>query len=318
MANKNSKSTLPILAVLLFLLLAACGYLIYSNVQLKNQKEKVTSELDKVNEINNDLEVSFSNATDQLEGLKSDNVALNSIIEEQKVELEKKRDRINQLIYVERNYNQAQKEIESLKALSDKYVTEIQNLKDKNLQLTSENESLIQETAELSDSLSLTSQEKEKLEELRIKLEEERDELGAKVDVASAIRVNNVTATGYKIRNSGKLVDKSNADKVEQVSVCFTTEENPIAEEGEEVFYVRIINPLGETLAIEDLGSGTLVKSTDQSPLKYTMSGNLMYDRSEKQACLEWKPGLEFMKGIYKIEVYNKGFLTGTTEMRLK
>lgn len=325
MSRVKKSSAVPILIILLILLLGALGYLLFERAQMQSQNKSLKNELNEANDIRTELETSFNEANDQLESLKTDNVELNSLIEEQKIEINKKREKINRLISVDKKYKQAKKEIESLKVETARYISEIQKLKDKNIELTKSNTSLLKAKSALSKEVQESKEKnialKEKTKQLSTyneKIAKERDQLSKKVNKASVIQIENIEVSGYAIKNSGRLARRKKARNVEQVNVCFTAIKNEVSTLKEEEFFLRIIDPLGETMSIESLGSGILIKEADQQPIKYTNRGVMTYENVDKQVCMEWKPGIAFPSGTYEIEVYNKGYLSGKTTARFK
>ena len=100
--------------------------------------------------------------------------------------------------------------------------------------------------------------------------------------------------------------------------VCFLTETNMVTTSGQKKFYIRIINPQGETIAIEDQGSGVLTNKLDNSQVRYTTSGNVTYNNEDTNACIDWTLAEKLVKGDYKIEMYNNGFPVGKGSFLLK
>ena len=101
-------------------------------------------------------------------------------------------------------------------------------------------------------------------------LENEKSALSKKVNYASVIKVADVSATGWKNKQSGKPKKKSYAKNVEYLKICFDATANEITDAGMEQFYVRIINPIGETLAVEDLGSGITTNTKTGEEIRFT------------------------------------------------
>jgi hypothetical protein len=132
------------------------------------------------------------------------------------------------------------------------------------------------------------------------------------------IKVDGVEVTGLKTKKSGKDVKRSNADNIDKLQVCFNTTSNDVAEEGTEVFFVRIINPLGETLAMEDMGSGVMTNNENQEQVLYTQAKEMDYSGEAGNLCTIWAPNQPLQEGNYEVEIYNKGHLAGTTSFRLK
>ncbi|HKK87297.1 MAG TPA: hypothetical protein VJ917_00520, partial [Saprospiraceae bacterium] len=114
-----------------------------------------------------------------------------------------------------------------------------------------------------------------------------------------------------KIRGSGKQVEKAKADKIELVEVCFNTTKNFATPKGKELFHVRIMNPEGQTLAVESTGSGTINDVVSGKKMRYTTSTTIDYQQENQQVCVDWKPNSALRAGRYEALIYNKGYLTG-------
>ena len=93
---------------------------------------------------------------------------------------------------------------------------------------------------------------------------------------------------------------------------------NEVVKPGIEQFFVRVVNPNGETLAIEDLGSGVIQHAITGEDVRYTQFAETEYNNEEQELCLLWAPSLAFQAGKYDVEVYNKGFLCGKSSFALK
>ncbi len=148
-------------------------------------------------------------------------------------------------------------------------------------------------------------------------LETEKSNLTSVVTKASVIKVAEVSASAWKVRKSGKPAKTKSASKTDRVKVCFTTTQNDVAAEGNERFFIRVINPLGETLALETLGSG-ITSTYDQQEIRYTQSKELPYENNSLVGCFLWEPNVAFTAGTYNLEVYNKGYLAGEGNFLLK
>jgi len=142
--------------------------------------------------------------------------------------------------------------------------------------------------------------------------------LDKKVNIASVVNVGDVSATGWKIRRNGKTAKKKYAKNVDRLELCFNTSENLVTDPGDELFHIRIINPLGETLAVEEMGSGVMTDASDKEQIRFTQAQTIDYQNESTQICMNWEPSTGFDKGLYSVEVYNKGYIAGRGEFRLK
>ncbi len=207
----------------------------------------------------------------------------------------------------------------------DEYLVEINTLKEENAQLASANTQLTADkemlTSDLESQRTMNDElvtAKAALVSEKETLESEKASLSKKVTYASVVKVTNVSATGYKAKSGGKEKKKKYAKNVDYLKVCFNTTQNDVAEAGLEQFFVRVINPIGETLAMEDLGSGITTNTKTGEEIRYTKIKELEYNNDEMVSCFLWEPNSSFTKGTYEIEVYNKGYLAGTGSVTLK
>jgi hypothetical protein len=206
------------------------------------------------------------------------------------------------------------------------YVAEIDRMKQEIAELRGERDQLSERTRNLSANLdsanmrtNMLEGEKSALSAEKQQLADEKSKLTEKVNLASVIKIDKVEVTPLKERNSGKTVKKKAAKNVDQLKVCIHTTENKIAKPGVEMFYVRILNPVGETMAIDELGAGTFYSKDNGEELRYTYMKEYDYNQDAADICFNWDPNVgAFGKGKYKVEVYNKGHLAGTGNFELK
>ena len=205
------------------------------------------------------------------------------------------------------------------------YVAELNQLREENALLTDANQNLTAERDNLQTDLDAQVATHETLNQERAVLVSERqqltqvnNELNRKVTQASAIGLTSIEAVGEKVRRSGKAVTRRDAANVEHIRISFNTEANQIANPGTEEFFVRIVSAAGETLADNTMGSGVFTSQETGKQIRYTMKDDLAYDQTENSVQMRWKPGQQFQAGRYEVEVYNKGYLVGTTSLVLR
>ncbi|MBK9017647.1 MAG: hypothetical protein IPM82_28365 [Saprospiraceae bacterium] len=317
--NKPNQNFIAIAAVIGVLLLGIIGYLAYQNMQKSRQLETTMSDLDETQKLKAELETQYNQALSDLEGQKTSNQELNAVIDQQKAELEQQRDKISGLLKNKGSLDKARIEIDNMKSQASQYMAQIEKLKSENEALAGENANLSTEKERLAADLQSKAMENEELSSTKATLVSEKEKLSEKVNIASVIKMKSISAVGQKVKGSGKVKDENSAKSVDQIKVCFTTVENEVAKAGSEKFYVRIINPLGETLAIEDMGSGMLINKKTGEEVRFTKMEEIDYSNNEAQSCIVWAPSnASFVKGAYQVEVYNKGFLAGTSKLTLK
>ncbi|WP_020538854.1 hypothetical protein [Lewinella cohaerens] len=323
--DSSKQRLIAIAAVVIVVLLAVNAWLLFKYTQADKAQETLTTQLDESTKLQEELNDQYYEAKAELESMRSNNEELNAMIEQQQQELLASKDRIASMIRKGGDGSAARAEINQLKQQLNGYVAELNQLREQNALLTDENQQLAEQRDNLQTDLSSTRQTNESLNQERALLVSEKQQLAStnsslsrKVSQASTIKVAGLEAVGQKIRRSGKPVTRQDANNVERISVSFVTTVNEITEPGTEEFVVRIINPQGETLAMEQMGSGVFTNQGTGEAMRYTLKDDISYDRNENALQFIWNPGQQFASGNYKIEIYNKGFLAGSTTMRLK
>ena len=320
--GNNQKRLTTIMGAAIAVLLLLSVYLLVSKYRTSNQLESTTMELSQQKEAFTELDSKYNEAVTQLEQQKGINAELDAKINQQLAELESSKSQIAGLIRDKKDYKSAMASFERQK---NEYLTQIDELKkqvgiltESNTQLTSQNQELSTNLGETQSKLQEESTAKAALISEKTTLESERNQLSKKVDIASAIRVKNITIKGVDVRSNGKERSKSKAKKVEKLNICFTTEANEVVPSGEETFYLRIVDPTGAPLAIESLGSGVAQNKRAEEEFRYTTTATCNYSNGETNVCGAWQPGQNFVKGKYVVEIYNKGYLVGTSNFNLK
>lgn len=321
-AQPGNKAPYIVAIVLLALAVVVLGVVSFSQGQAKGELSEQLTETEQLKE---ELQTQYYDALTELEEMRGSNEQLNALIDQQKQELTDQKDKIDRLLGDSRNLRAARKEMGNLKAQVEQYLAEVNQLREENQELMAENSQLVVAKDSLQTNLELSRMANEELSTAKAalvsekeSLEKDRAALSTKVGIASVIKVENIEAVGLKLRGSGKAVKRNNAKNIDQLQVCFSTTVNNVTEPAAEEFVVRIIDPLGETLAIDQLGSGVFTSNATGDQIRYTKVKEYDYNRDANNLCLIWAPNLEFLEGNYDVEIYNKGYLAGTGSFTLK
>ena len=322
----NSKQRIiAIAAVVIIALLGVNIFLLVNKAKQSRINEGLTAQLDESEQLKAELEKQYYEALSELEGMRGSNEELNALIEKQKEDLKVQKDQIENLLKDSRNLAAARTRINELSAQVEQYLAEINQLRSENEQLAVQNTELELTKDSLNSELSVKIKDNQELSDAKValvsekeQLEAERSALSRKVNQASVIEVSGIEVVGLKNRNNGKKAKKRYADNIDELELCFNTTVNNVAEPGVEEFFVRVVNPQGETMAIENMGSGTLVNQKTGEQLRYTQVKEVNYDRQASNLCLVWAPNQPFQEGKYTVEIYNKGYLAGSTMFELK
>ena len=322
----NSKQRLiAIAAVIIVALLGVNAFLLINKFRDKRVKSELTAELTEAEQLKAELEKQYYEALSELEEMRGTNEELNALIEKQKEELRESKEQIDGLIADGQSLDRARRELRKLKSQVEGYVAEINQLKEENQILTAANEELSENNSLLQTDLQSSQEQNEALSSEKALLVSEKEILSAdnsrlseKVNIASVIKVDDIDVSGIKMKKSGKAVKKKYAKNIDQLKVCFNTTSNKVAEPGLEQFLLRIVNPLGETLAIEEMGSGVFTNQETGEQIRYTQIKEYEYNQDANTLCIVWSSNTPLQKGNYEIEVYNKGYLSGSTTFNLK
>ncbi len=321
MSQSSQQKLLALATVAIIALLGLSAFLIYTKIKQDQLIKSQSSEMIEETRLKADLEKEYYKALSDLEEMRSNNSELNAMIETQKTELKAQKDKIATMITTEKDLQKAKEEIVRLRV----YVTEVENLRKQNAALRDTNSALNSQREELSIKVQQGEATNEELATSRDalatekeQLQKDKEALARKVDIASSVKVSDISAVGYKVKGSGKETDSNKAKSIDGIKICFKTKENPIVTGGKEKFYIRIINPLGEVMAIQDLGSGNMTLSNTGESIQYTQLVELTYSSDPVPGCINWQPGTVFETGTYQVEIYNKGFQSGKASFVLK
>lgn len=319
-ATSGSNPQKTLLAVAAFVIVALLGlnvYLWVNKSKQTNENQTLSTKLDETEQLRKELEKEYYQALSDLEEMRGSNAEMNALIEKKEQELTAQKNQIEKLLRNKGELDRARREITSLTAKVQEYVAEINQLRQQNEQLSSENTQLSSRNEELATTLETERQTAQStqatLQGEKEELEKTRETLARKVNAASVIKVSNVASTPLDAKSK----KSRRAKNVASVNICFSTTANEVSDPGVELFLIRILAPNGDVLAVEELGSGAFVNNANGEQLRYTRAKEANYQNDVQSICADWKPGAAFAEGLYKVEIYNKGYLAGSGSFSL-
>ncbi|MFT4665964.1 MAG: myosin heavy subunit [Polaribacter sp.] len=327
--SRDSKQKLTtVAAVIIVALLGINAFLLWNKFSQEKVITNKDMELNESERIKADLEKQYYESLSELEEMRGNNEELNEMIDKQKEELKGQKDKIYRMIKDGKSSTAelaaVRQKMAEFKSQLDQYVVENNTLREEKEALTAANSQLTSAKANLESNLTDERKMNEDLVTAKSALVSEKGELestnaklNTKVTRASVIDVKSLTVVGEKVRKNGKAVSKKYAKSVDRLKVCFTAEENMVTEGGLERFFIRIINPIGETIAMESKGSGIMKLASGTDEVRYTQVKEVDYDKTEMSACFYWEQP-SYKTGQYEVEVYNKGYVAGKTSFKLK
>ena len=316
--STKSNNLLSYAQIGIILLLGLNGYQLYINSQLKQDTANQKMELIELEKIKTELDQDYKAALEGLDELRGDNEELNQLIDSQKLSLQGQKEKINNLIWSKRELGKARKEMKALKDQAQQYIKELTKLRDDNQFLTSSNTQLKEEKEALNQLYAEIAQAREILIVEKEEIIKEKAILSGKVDIAEAIKINYMEVQGYQVKDDGKTKKKNKAKNINMLRTCFLTETNVVAKGGEQEFYIRIIDPVGETITDSNDGVGVLTNKLDSTQVMYTTSGSIDYQNEDTRGCISLSLSEKLTKGIYDVEIYNNGFMVGKGDFKLK
>lgn len=208
MQDKPVKKKPVFLILLLIILVCALGYLGYTYYELKTESEIHKLEFERQKAA---LEGELMSIYGQYDSLKSENDTMNQkLIAEQ--------ENIERLLKVNANnvykISMYEKELKTIRKVLRSYVVQIDSLNLANQELRAENLEVRQKL--------------QKAERDRQELTVITEELTSRVEIASVLNAKDIVTVGLNAKNR----EKTKADRVEKLRVCFTLRENPILSPG--------------------------------------------------------------------------------------
>ena len=274
---------------MLIFLACALGYLGYTYHELKTESEIQRAELERRTL---QLEDELMNIYGQYDSLKSENDTMNQklLAEQQNIERLLKINANN--VYKIHMY---EKELKTIRKVLRSYVVQIDSLNMANQELRAEN---IEVRRQLQRS-----------ERDRQELTEKTEELTSKVELASVLSAKDIVAVGLNAKSR----EKTKADRVDKLRVCFTLRENAILVPGPKIIYMRIARPDDVILT-----SGINFIEVGGEQIVYSASREVNYENTDVDLCIYWSNDGQLVPGSYTIDLYADGHNIGKSSFALK
>lgn len=329
---------------LLYALFGAIAILIASNIYLLNHYLDTSETVVIKDGENKDIEIKkmeFENyyyrMLDSLNQQKSDNMGLNDLIEDQKYELDGIHQEIQRKIEDGLDDESLKVEMAKLNNRINGYLTRITELEQSNDSLSTKVETLAYRNNRIrgqksfyQNESSLKSYQIDSINKVKSMLVSqveqekfEKNNIQGKMNTAleymenkKYIILNSIAIQPIIEKNGKKTKETKRAKKANAYRFCIETQVNPIAELGDQIFYLQVINSLGETIRISDKE----ITLEDGTNVIGVLEQNLKYDGTQQKDCLIWAPSdIEKLdKGNYAVNAYHRGRPVGEGEFRLK
>lgn len=299
-ANKGGSNKLMIILVLLLALTnVVTAYLLFTKHQ---ENVAIVTE-------NTDLSVEKDALTTELNGMLAKYDSVYTENEDMQAQIAEQRERIETLLKeAEKHKNDAwiihklRKETNTLRDIMKSYIVTIDSLNTVNQEL---------EVAKQQVETQLSNQKQENQE-----LNQTNEQLSEKVKLGSKLRVLDLMAEGQRMKNGTVSRETNRARRVDKIKTCFTIDKNEVSKPGKKEVYLRIIDPSGEVLALDQ--SQDYMFTYNGKEGLYSRKEVVVYENEELDICLYWDVIKELEPGKYLVEVYAEDYHMGTTEFELK
>ncbi len=288
----KSHQTAIIIAAISIVIISTLGYLYYKN---QSAMQVLVDEMVAEKDL---LTYEFENLALDYDSLKTNSDTLNQLLEQDREKISHLIEEIQTIKATNASkIREYKKELSSLRKVLKNYVIQIDSLNQTNKALQEENQQYRQKVTHIQTNYS--------------KLEEVKENLEHKVEIASKLETFNFEASG--MNSKGRSTNKYS--RVSKIRICFTIQKNITAEVGEKLVYLRILRPDGALLyhSKED------IFTYENSEINYSAKRVIEYGGDELDVCLYYQVDAgELTEGDYTADVFADGRNIGTMTFNLK
>jgi len=290
--SSNNNRAKILIGLLVVLLVSLAGYT-YTLIQ-QNKETLLFLEADKA-EVQKELEAIV--------------VSYNEILQDNELkdkELIAARDRIVVLLDSVKNYK-------ANLSIINRYKAQVRGLKNERTQLFKRADSLLIVTQRLAIEKDSTTAVLNKTIKVVDSVTTANTQLFNSLEKGALIGITNLDATAIIVRKGGKIKETKRASRADKIRVCYTIAPNTLAQAGDRVLYVQVINP--DNNIIGDKSSITF----GQDLLTYSKSESVFYENQALDVCaIVGTKGQDVLKGLYTINIFDAQRQIGSTTLMLK
>ena len=290
-SNNNNRAKI-LIGLLVVLLVSLAGYT-YTLIQ-QNKETVLFLEADKA-EVQKELEALV--------------VSYNEILQDNKLkdkDLIAARDRIIVLLDSVKDYK-------ANLSIITRYKAQVRGLKNERAQLFKRADSLLVVTQRLAIEKDSTTAVLIKTIKVVDSVTTANTQLFNSLEKGALIGISNLDATAIIVRKGGKIKETKRASRADKIRVCYTIAPNTLAQAGDRVLYVQVINP--DNNIIGDKSNITF----GQDLLTYSKSESVFYENQALDVCaIVGTAGQDVLKGLYTINIFDAQRQIGSTTLMLK
>ncbi|MCW4470880.1 hypothetical protein OGH69_18070 [Flavobacterium sp. MFBS3-15] len=294
MENQKSNSSLKAIIVVLAILLVGSLTFMY---KMSTDKDEVQTALEKEINTKSELEAELKEKIASYDAAIAENTGLKGELEAERAKV------VDLLAQVEKSKG----DVASL----NKFKNDYRRLKRDYDELMAQNNKLKEENSKLTTQRDSTMTALDESKKYNDTLVNQNDNLSKTVEKAQKLQIINVHTQPYKERSSGKLIQTDKASRVDKVRITFTIAANEVAPAGNRMYYVQIIDPKNNVIgekATETFGEYNLT---------YSFITNAVFE-NKTITVNELVSGSDFAKGLYHVNIFDKGQLVANTTFTLK
>jgi hypothetical protein len=307
MDMKTEKSyrltALAIAGILSLTMLFSTSYLYIDNGKLTDVNLNQKFQIENLFVEKNNLIAEISQLNKNLEENKAGNAAIQNLYSKSKSELKARNKRIEKLSRENAGYSKLLKEVKGLREFKSSLYEKIKVLEKQNNLLLAENNTLRKQVEEY----------KKALEELRVRY----DILGEKVALASELKADRIYVIPVQKLNKASSASGKRIKRSDKLFLVCKISENKIADKGEKVIYIRIVDPKGAL--VDGTNSGAFMNKDQNLEVPYTTKETINYNNADLDVKIPISLNRkELPKGSYKVEMYCDGYFCGGSVFNLK
>jgi predicted RNase H-like nuclease (RuvC/YqgF family) len=288
----------------IYFLIAVIIALLGTNTYLFLQNKKSNARIVNISDEKTRMETEIDKIEAELDDATSINIQLTEGMqasqEEARKQIERLRAALSKGQLTQKQLLKSQEEIKQLKYLVSRYRSEIEELKNRNANLTVERNELKSAV----DSVSFKASD----------LEKQNEELNIKVKVAASLKSGNVSIMALNVKNNGKENSSSRASSTDKLRINFSIVQNPLAQKGMHNIYLRVIDPSGNLIITKNNG----IFNAEEEELQYTYKSAIEFVNDGKTYSIDWSNSSNFQKGNYTVLLYSDGYSMGKGTISLR
>lgn len=303
METTDQKSNTRVLKIVIAVLALIIAVLVWQLIITKTRVNTFTIEKEKAQTQNTALQHELDSLLTEHEKIKKEFGNLSGQLSEKDSIILAKAEEIQNLIATQADYYRIKKKLDYLRGITQGYVSQIDSLYRVNKVLKDENVVI-----------------KDKYDKEQVKtteLTKDKENLNAKVTLASSLKAYNIKGVPVRSKSGGKkeeIADK--AKRTDRIKVSFTLSENLIAASGSKSIYIRIARPDDKILCVGTGDSSSFDYNGEK--IQYSITKSIDYENKAMDITMYWDKTDEFIAGTYVVSVFTDSMLIGESQFALK